>query len=503
MPKTLGGKAGEVFYTSGDRDDPARDAGVSYGSLGSVAVFEEYTTDDTASGKPAVMSASSLLSASFGLMYGCAKGTYHGTAPHPMYPHGGPGMSEHPLKRPTWFSCRIDGAEGDESFSGYAVGWTSKKTAWLVVAKDEKTARALGGGPAGGGRMNRRRVAIVGAGPTGLYLAIALARRNHRVIVVDRDRGPAPDGSWGRKGVMQFHHPHGFRGQVVDALTAEMPEVLDAMITAGAVPATIPALPGRIVGLRCRRELFERVLRGAAEQEPGVELRLGHAERPLADRGRVTGLVVDGQRVDADMVIDASGRVGRLGQGLRAPARGGDCGLAYVSRQYVLLPGAEEGPVNSPMGLVANLDGYQVVVFPHDNRTFSTLIARLASDRHLAQLRDERAFDVACRAIPALTTWTRPDRSRPITSVLPGGRLTNSYQGQRDAAGAVALPGLIFVGDAVCTTTPTAGRGVATSLMQAQQLLFLLDRHGTTSPGARWPWKTGATPTSSPGSTTT
>ena len=143
MPKTLGGKAGEVFYTSGDRDDPARDAGVSYGSLGSVTVSEEYTTDDTASGKPAVMSASSLLSASFGLMYGCAKGTYHGTAPHPMYPHGGPGMSEHPLKRPTWFSCRIDGAEGDESFSGYAVGWTSKKTAWLVVAKDEKTARLL------------------------------------------------------------------------------------------------------------------------------------------------------------------------------------------------------------------------------------------------------------------------------------------------------------------------------------------------------------------------
>ncbi len=326
--------------------------------------------------------------------------------------------------------------------------------------------------------MNHRRVVVVGAGPTGLFLAVALARRNHQVVVVDRDRGPAPDGSWGRKGVMQFHHPHGFRGQVVDALTAEMPEVLEAMITAGAVPATMPALPGRIVGLRCRRELFERVLRGAAEREPGVELRLGHADRPLADRGRVTGLVVEGQRVEADLVIDASGRVGRLGQGLRAPARGGDCGLAYVSRQYVLLPGAEEGPVNSPVGLVANLDGYQVVVFLHDNRTFSTLIARLASDHQLAQLRDERAFDVACQAIPALTTWTRPDRSRPITSVLPGGRLTNSYQGQRDAAGAVALPGLIFVGDAVCTTTPTAGRGVATSLMQAQQLLVLLDRHG-------------------------
>ena len=143
MPKTVDGKAGEMSYTAGDKEDPGRDAGVSYGSVGSVNVFEEYATDDTGSGSPGVMSASTLLSASFGLMYGCAKGTYHGTAPHPMYRGGGPGMSEHPLRRPSWFSCRIDGAEGDDGFSGYAVGWTAEKTAWLVVARDAKTARAL------------------------------------------------------------------------------------------------------------------------------------------------------------------------------------------------------------------------------------------------------------------------------------------------------------------------------------------------------------------------
>jgi hypothetical protein len=63
--------------------------------------------------------------------------------------------------------------------------------------------------------------------------------------------------------------------------------------------------------------------------------------------------------------------------------------------------------------------------------------------------------------------------------VLPGGRLTNSYRGQRNENGRVALEGLIFIGDAVCTTNPTAGRGVATSLMQAGQLLQLLDQYGT------------------------
>ena len=144
MPSTLGGKARHESYNSGEGEDPpARDAGVVYESLGSVAVYEEYATDDTGSGKSGVMSAGSLLSASFGLMYGCATGTYHGTAPRPMYTGGGPGTSKHPTAKPVWFSCRIDGAEGDDGFSGYAVGWTSKKTAWLVVARDQKTTRLM------------------------------------------------------------------------------------------------------------------------------------------------------------------------------------------------------------------------------------------------------------------------------------------------------------------------------------------------------------------------
>ena len=45
--------------------------------------------------------------------------------------------------KPMWFSCEIDGAQGDENFRGHAVGWISKKAAWLVIAKDEKTARSL------------------------------------------------------------------------------------------------------------------------------------------------------------------------------------------------------------------------------------------------------------------------------------------------------------------------------------------------------------------------
>lgn len=319
--------------------------------------------------------------------------------------------------------------------------------------------------------------AIAGAGPTGLFTALALARRGHRVTVVDRDGGPAADGTWPRRGVMQFHHPHGVRQQVVQALEAELPDVRDALLAAGATVSMLPAQGGRpamALGLRCRRSLFERVLRDAALAEPGVTLVRGRVEDVLRSRGRAAGLRVDGRELSAGLVVNASGRAGRLASDLRVREEGGDCGVAYVSRQYALLPGAEPGPLNSPIGLLTRFHGYLGAVFLQDNRTVSVLLARPTSDRDLAGLRIPEAFEAAVRLVPGLAEWTDPGRTEPITPVLPGGHLRNSYRGQLDEHGRVALPGLIHLGDAVCTTNPTAGRGIATSLMQARHLVRTL-----------------------------
>jgi 2-polyprenyl-6-methoxyphenol hydroxylase-like FAD-dependent oxidoreductase len=321
------------------------------------------------------------------------------------------------------------------------------------------------------------RTVIVGAGPTGLYIAITLARRRHDVVVIDRDPGPEGGHRWDRRGVMQFHHPHFFRQQVADALLAEMPEVWHALLAAGAQPATIPGLPGVTAGLHCRRLTFERVLRSAAQAQPRVTLRTGHVDEVSGQRGRVTGVRVGRQQVDADLVIDAGGRVGRLTQALRGPGEGGDCGFSYASRQYQLLPGAPDGPVNVPFGVLVIYPGYLAAAFLHDNRIVSALIARASADGPLAALRTPAGFEAATQAIPALAAWIGPDQSRPVTPVLPGGRLYNSYRGQLNGAGQVALDGLICVGDSVCTTNPAAGRGVTTALLQAQRLISLLEQH--------------------------
>ncbi len=333
------------------------------------------------------------------------------------------------------------------------------------------------------------RTVIAGAGPTGLYLSIALARRGHAVTLVDRDAGPAPDGTWDRAGVMQFHLAHVFRAQVVEALRAEAPEVLDALLAAGAEPVLLPGPGGEevIAGLRCRRITFERVLRAAALAEPGVRWLRGHADAVLEEGGRAAGVRVDGADVVADLVLDATGRAGRLDRTLarrRARAEGGDSGVAYVCREYRLRPGAEPGPMTSPIACVDTYPGYQAIVFPHDAGTFSALLIRAVADRELAGLREPAAFAAATAAVPLLAAWTDPDRSVATSPIRAGAGLHNTYRSQLDDDGRLPLPGLVAVGDSVSTTNPAAGRGVAIGLLQARRLVALLDEHVVAGDGS-------------------
>ena len=319
---------------------------------------------------------------------------------------------------------------------------------------------------------------VVGAGPTGLFLAIALARRGGEVVLVDRDAGPPPSGpetGWRRKGVMQFHHAHTFRGQVIDVLQAEMPDVLDDLMAAGATVAR--SAEGRPVAMLCRRSTFERVLWSRAATQPGVEFLCGHVDRIERDRGRAVALTVDGRTLPAALVIDASGRSSRFTDGVRLPAEGGDCGAVYVTRQYQLLDAGDTGPMNSPIGLSLHFPGYLAIAFLHDNGAFSVTITHDGTDRRLRLLRHDSVFDDAVRAIPLLDEWIDSSRAQPISRALPGGRLYNTYRGQLDAAGGPVLPGLVSVGDAVCTTTPLAGRGVTLALTQARELVRILDRN--------------------------
>ena len=318
------------------------------------------------------------------------------------------------------------------------------------------------------------RVIIVGAGPTGTTLGAALARRRHRVVAVDRDPGPSPDGSWRRRGVMQFGQAHGFRPQVRDLLVEEWPEALKAWLDLGADPVGLPdmAAGSGVLGVRSRRSTYERALRRAAADVDGLTVATGRVERLVRQAGRVVGAVVDGVRCDADLVIDASGRLSRL---TPPPELGGDAGMAYVSRTFRRQAGAGPGPLLGPLAWRGLFQGYDGYVFPHEHGHLSVVLIRPTADRDLGLLRHVDAFEAACRAIPALAAWTDPDVTTPTSGVMVGGGLLNLSRPQ------AGEPGLVAVGDAVATTAPTAGRGLAMASMQIRALLDLLDAGGDPS----------------------
>lgn len=320
-------------------------------------------------------------------------------------------------------------------------------------------------------------VAIIGAGPTGLVLSAALARRGNTVHLIERDAGPAPDGSWERRGVMQFHHAHAVRPQVASTLLAELPRAYAKWLAAGAEPIQVDTPSGRVlVGIRSRRATLERAIRAAVEEVPGVRFHRAHASGVAQAHGRARGVIVNASVVEADLVLDASGRTSRFTDDLPpADGIGGACGMAYVDRQYQLHEGIEPGPMLNPIAWQADLDGVQILVFLHEHGIFSALFARDTTRPELKSLRHHHVFDAVVATIPGLCEWTEPQRSRPITSVLPGGQLRNHYRSQRAPDGRLRLPGLLSIGDTVCTTTPIFGRGLATSMMQVDHLLQLID----------------------------
>jgi len=359
--------------------------------------------------------------------------------------------------------------------------------------------------------MQPKHVVIVGGSVSGLAAGLALSQAGHRVTILEKDATPLPASPleaferWDRRGSPQTRHSHAFLARLRNLLRDRAPALLESLLAHGVGELRFTDMARQnfedpvfqpedeeITLLACRRITFEWVLRrhildsGKVRFRDGVEVEgLLRNDTTAGETPHVVGVKLRGgggahETLDADLVLDASGRRSKLPRWLAEIGAGElsqqsePCGIFYSSRFYRLLDADVPPNRNGVEG--ADLGYMKYGIFPGDAGIFSITLCASPDDAPMRAVLRTQGFEAAARALPATRDWVAPAISEPVTDVHTMGSLKNTRRFFVRDGEPLAL-GIQPIGDALIHTNPLNGRGCTLAFVNAYLVAELLERH--------------------------
>ncbi|WP_189213030.1 NAD(P)/FAD-dependent oxidoreductase [Actinokineospora fastidiosa] len=327
---------------------------------------------------------------------------------------------------------------------------------------------------------------VAGASMAGLMTAAALQPWYRRVVVFDRDALPGTPRA--RRCVGQGRHAHGLLTTSVDVLEELLPGITEEFVAKGARRDDLAAdvawvsnghhlatAPSDLRGLAVSRVLLEHHVRARVAALPGVEIHPEHIVTGIdvtdgaVRRVRVASSGPD-QWVDADLVVDATGRASRLPDWLaqagypRPREEQLRVDLYYVSRVYTRDP--------------ARIDS--ILIGPTADAPRAGALLWLEGDRWIASLAgygvrppfgEAEYLDYAASLPSPLIAETVAG-----AEVLDGPHIfhipANLWRRYDEATAWPA--GLLPLGDSISVLNPLYGQGITLAAIQARLLRDLL-----------------------------
>ena len=345
------------------------------------------------------------------------------------------------------------------------------------------------------------KIVVVGGGLIGMATAMMLAQDGAEVIVLERDDDAVPGSpgtawqDWDRRGIAQFRQPHLLLPAGHHILGSHLPDVAEAVQGAGGTrfdPLTrLPPFiedrapregDERFATVTARRPVLEYAFASCAPHH--VDVRRGVTVSELATGQSVAAAVPHvtgvrtsgGEFIACDLVVDAMGRRSELPRWLASlgarpvTEEAEDSGFTYYTR-YFRSPAGETPAFLT--GLLTHFDSYSLLTLPGDAGTWSVTIYVSSRDQALKELRHPDNWAALVRACPLHAHLMDGE---PVSEILP---MSGIVDRRRRAVvdGTPVATGILLVGDAMCCSNPSLGRGMSMGLMHAAGTAEVVRQH--------------------------